>query len=116
MDALQGLQAWTRACGLASDTYRAMGACSDRVFREQVTRASLAVAASIAEGYERGSRPQFAQYLRSARGSCAELRTQLYIAADIGLVENDTAHRLVAELLELSKTLQTLINRCERRR
>ncbi|MGE0484693.1 MAG: four helix bundle protein [Gammaproteobacteria bacterium] len=115
MDALQGRQAWTRARGLATATYQAMADCPDPVFREQVTRASLALAASIAAGYEGRARPQFARSLHVARSICAELRTKLYVAADVGLVEGDAAQRLIAGLVELSQMLQTLIHRCEKR-
>ncbi len=113
MDALQSLAVWNRACRLAVDTYQALAACTDSVFRDHVTRASLAVPTRIADGYERRSRPQFAQHLRGAHGACAEIRTQLYIAADIGLLETATAHRLIAEALHIAKQLQVLIDRCE---
>ncbi|MEQ8660726.1 MAG: four helix bundle protein, partial [Gammaproteobacteria bacterium] len=113
MDALQGLAAWNRACQLTVETYKALASCADSNFRDHVTRSSLAVPTRIADGYERRSRPQFAENLRAARGSCAEMRTQLYIAADVGLLEAGTAHRLIAEALQVSKMLQTLIARCE---
>jgi four helix bundle protein len=71
VDALQDRQAWARARRLASATYRALADCPDPVFREQVTRASLALAGGIAAGYEGRARPQFAQSLRSARSTCA---------------------------------------------
>jgi hypothetical protein len=57
----------------------------------------------------------FANVLRFARGSCAELRTQLYIADEISLIEPTTAKRLQVEALELSKMIQSLINRCKHR-
>jgi len=113
MDALQSLAVWNRACRLSVDTYQALAACTDTVFRDHVTRASLAVPTRIADGYERRSRPQLAQHLREARGACAEMRTQLYIAADLGLLETGTAHRLIAEALHVTKQLQALIERCE---
>jgi len=43
---------------------------------------------NIAEGFDRGSRPEFHHYLVIAKGSCAEVKSQLYIARDIGYVDN----------------------------
>ncbi|MEE2984089.1 MAG: four helix bundle protein [Pseudomonadota bacterium] len=81
MNALHGLSAWNKACELAVQSCSAVRDCGDRNFRDEITRASLSVPSNIAEGYERDSKKQFARYLRMARDSCAELRTQLYITA-----------------------------------
>ncbi|MEQ8235057.1 MAG: four helix bundle protein [Gammaproteobacteria bacterium] len=113
MDALQGLSVWNRACELAVDTLRTLATCSDADFRSHVVRAALAVPSRIADGYERRSRAQFAEQLRGAKGACAAMRTQLYIAADLELLDAGAAHRLIAEALQLSRMLQPLIDRCE---
>lgn len=113
MDALRELTVWNRACQLAVDIVHLNTHCSDPAFREQLTRAAITVASSIAAGYERRSRPQFAEYLRTASSSCAQMRTQLYIGAEAGLFESGAAHRLIAETLQIGKLLRHLIRRCE---
>lgn len=115
MRMLEGVNAWNRSCDLAIHTYTTLRSCSDRVFREQTTCASLAVAASIAEGYERESSAQFCEHLRFARGSCAKLRTHLYVAGAVGIMDDRQSHVLIEESLELSRLLEGLINCFEQR-
>ena len=113
MDALHSLSIWNRACELAIQTYTLIHECEDDVFRERVTAASLALAAQIAAGYERSSVRQFAHFLERARSSCAELRTQLYLAAQLDLITLQRSTELMQESIEISRQLQSLIQWCE---
>src|SRR5207248_2837971 len=61
----------------------------------------------IAEGHERGDR-DFGRYLRIALGSNAELRTQTYIAARIGMLDKPTMNEIVNETREISRMLYAL--------
>jgi four helix bundle protein len=110
-DALKTLDVWTRSRKLAVSVYSILSNCRDYGFKDQITRASISIPSNIAEGFERNSKKDFSNFLRIARGSCAELRTQLYIGQDIGLIEKETAERLQDEALQISKMLQGLINR-----
>lgn len=67
---------------------------------------------NIAEGHERDSAKEFSRFLRIAKGSCGELRTQLYIGAEAGFLDKALALNMVAEASEISKMLQGLIKRC----
>ncbi|MCF8044356.1 MAG: four helix bundle protein [Desulfarculaceae bacterium] len=49
------------------------------------------------------------RFLHIAKGSAAELRTQLYIANKVGLLTSDTKNELVSELIQISSMLQGLI-------
>ena len=113
MDALHSLSIWNRACGLAIKTYSLVHDCEDLVFRERITSASLSLAAQIAAGYERSSLRQFAHFLERARSSCAELRTQLYLAAQLDLITMQRSTELMQESIEISRQLQSLIHWCE---
>ena len=113
MNALHRLSIWNRSCGLAIQTYTLTYHCDDVVFHERITSASLALAAQIAAGYERSSRRQFAQCLERARSSCAELRTQLYLAAQLDLISMQRSTELMQESLEISRELHSLIQWCE---
>lgn len=110
-DALHSLDVWKRSTNLTVDIYKLMKSCRDYGFKDQITRAALSIPSNIAEGFERNSKKDFSNYLRIARGSCAELRTQIYIANEIGYIEGNLAVKLQSETLEISKMLQGLINR-----
>ncbi|NLX96616.1 MAG: four helix bundle protein [Rhodopirellula sp.] len=101
------LEVWKRACQLAVQVYETLRQRRDFALRDQMQRAAVSVASNIAEGAERGGK-DFARFLRVARGSAAELRTQCYIAAKVGLLTTDQMHRFVAELKEISKMLTGL--------
>ena len=113
MQALNSLGIWNRACELAVRTYALINDCDDAIFRERVTSASLSLAAHIAAGYERSTLRQFASFLERARSSCAELRTQLYLAAQLDLVPITSSTELMQESVEISRQLQSLIQWCE---
>ena len=112
MDALYELQVWCRSKDLAVAIYKTLVACKDRGFKDQLTRASVSIPSNIAEGYERHSKKVFAYYLRIARGSCAEVRTQLLIGQEIGILDPDESNKLIEESLQISKMLQGLIKHC----
>jgi four helix bundle protein len=114
MDALQELQVWCRSKDLAVAVYKLLAACGDRGFKDQLTRASVSIPSNIAEGYERHSKKEFANYLRIAKGSCAEVRTQLLIGQEIGILKTEDSNRLIKETLQISKMLQGLIKHCKK--
>ena len=73
--------------------------------RDQIRRAAVSVMSNIAEGFERGSRGEFHQFLVVAKASCVEVRSQLYIAKDIGYVDQDIFNALNCSIDELSRIL-----------
>jgi four helix bundle protein len=104
------LEVWKRGCRLAVEMHRLLNDCKDYGLKDQMTRAAVSIASNIAEGAERGSSAEFIRFLRIAKGSAAELRTQLYIALEIGpIIPKEKAVELIAELKELSRMLQGLI-------
>jgi len=101
------LEVWKRACQLAVRLYDCLENCRDYGLKDQMQRAAVSIASNIAEGSERGSKT-FAYFLAIARGSAAELRTQLYIAARIGIIQEQTMRELVDETKQISKMLFAL--------
>jgi four helix bundle protein len=101
------LAVWRRACRLAVQVYDTSRVIHDRMLRDQMRRAAISIPSNIAEGAERGGR-DFIRFLRIARGSAAELRTQCYIASQVGALPPDQAAGLVAQLKEMSKMLTAL--------
>ncbi|MBI2993401.1 MAG: four helix bundle protein [Gammaproteobacteria bacterium] len=114
MDAFEDLEVWKRSSALAVEVYRALKGCRERHLREQITRSAISVPSNIAEGFERNSNKQFAQFLLIAKGSCGELRTQLHLCQKMGLLSDQTAFKLGNEAVEISRMLQGLINHCRR--
>lgn len=70
-------------------------------------RAAVSIPSNIAEGKERGSK-DFQRFLRVARGSVAELRTQVVIASQVGVLSSEDAESVNSELLALAKMLTRL--------
>ncbi len=75
----------------------------------QMRRASVSIPANIAEGYSRGHRAEYVQFLRIAYGSGAELETYFVLLRDLSYV--DTAHISASEekLSEVMRVLNKLI-------
>ena len=72
-------------------------------------RSAVSIASNIAEGSERSPK-EFKRFLRIARGSAAELRTQTYIGAKIGVITTEDMTSIVNELKEISAMLTGLTN------
>ena len=102
------LDVWKRACRLAVRIYEVLKDCRDYGLKDQMTRAAVSIASNIAEGAERDSRPEYIRFIHIAKGSAAELRTQVYIAQRIGILTDSQAAELTAELKEISSMLQGL--------
>jgi len=118
MDALENLDVWKRSCCLSVELYKLLSDCRDFGFRDQVTRSALSVPSNIAEGYERDSSKEFSRFLKIAKGSCGELRTQLYIGTaagfiEAGFIEKAKVLQMIQEVAEISRMLQGLIKRYE---
>lgn len=80
----------------------------DYGFRDQITRSSLSVASNIAEGLEKGSDKEKMRFIEIAKGSGAELITQVYIGIEIGYIEKSLGLKWVKELKEILNMLAGL--------
>jgi four helix bundle protein len=105
----EDLEVWKRACRVAVSTYEVLKDCRDYGLRDQMTRAAVSIASNIAEGAERNSPAEYTRFLHIAKGSAAELRTQLYIAQRIGILDHATQTELTEELKAISAMLHALI-------
>jgi four helix bundle protein len=102
------LEVWQRGCRLAVDVFQAFRSCRNFTMQDQVQRAALSVPSNVAEGYERNSNREFVRFLNIAKGSCGELRTQLYISRKLDFLNKADFDRLVRESKEISAILHGL--------
>ncbi len=109
----QDLVAWQKAIGLVTDIYRlTKDFPNEEVFgiTSQLQRAAVSIPSNIAEGQGRSSKGEFQHFLGQARGSLAELETQIIIAQNLGyLMEND-ANYLLSLASEVGRIINGLIS------
>lgn len=84
---------------------------TDRGLQDQIRRAAVSVMSNIAEGFDRGTRPEFINYLFIAKGSCGEVRCQLYIAYDAGYIDMSTFRHGVNLCDETSRLIYSFITK-----
>jgi four helix bundle protein len=105
------LIAWQKARALVKEIYRLSSQrafSADYCLRDQIRRSAISVPSNIAEGFERWHRTEFRRFLTIARASCAELRTQLYIASDIGYITEAALSSALAEAEEVARIIGKL--------
>lgn len=113
MTTFEDLNVWKRSCQLAVDVCVATHDSKDYALRDQMQRSAISVPSNIAEGAERDSEGDFVRFLRISKGSCGELRTQLYISERVRkclrqpVIEG--SHSMIQETREISAMLQGLI-------
>jgi len=108
-NSFENLEVWQKACRLAVRLYVVLGECKDYGLKNQMTKAGVSVASNIAEGAERSSVAEFIRFLHIAKGSAAELRTQIYIARRIEILSDQVQTELVSELKSISRMIHALI-------
>jgi len=109
IEKFEDIVAWQKARVLILNVYRRMRNCRDFGFKDQLCRAAISIASNIAEGFERRGDKTFKQYLYIAKGSCAETRSLLSLAATLEHMTNLDANDLFAQAQEISRILSGLI-------
>lgn len=71
---------------------------------------------NIAEGFDRGGRGEFHQFLTTAKGSCAERRSQLYVACDVGYLGQTEFPQLLAQAEEVGRIIGGLRSAVQKHR
>ena len=105
----EDLEVWKRSARMSADIYKGLADLKDYGFKDQLCRSGLSVPSNIAEGNERESQKEFLQFLRYAKASCGELRTQIYIGQEIGYIEKSMAQAWIQESKEISSMLVGLM-------
>ena len=100
------IKAWQKAREVTRLIYHATADARfarDYGLRDQIQRASVSIMANIAEGCGRRSDKEFANFLNIARGSASEVQSHLYIALDLGYIEDGSFRKLYSLLEEISR-------------
>lgn len=104
----ENLIAWQKARALVGEICsitRSQGFSRDYPLVDQVRRSSVSIMSNIAEGFERQRRAEFHQFLVVAKGSCGEIRSQLYVALDVGYIDEKAFRKLHGMTQELGKVI-----------
>ena len=101
----EDLDVWKRSARLSVALYKELASCRDYGFRDQITRSGLSVPSNIAEGLERCSNKEKCRFLDIAKGSCGELRTQIWIGMEAGYIGKEIGSSWVIETKEISSML-----------
>jgi len=108
IERFEDLMAWQKARKLTQVIYQVSrrGAfAKDFGLSGQIQRAAVSIMANIAEGFERGGRGEFHQFLSTAKASCAEVRSQLYVAFDVGYLDQAEFDHLLAQAEEVARII-----------
>jgi four helix bundle protein len=103
------LRVWQQAKALAVGVYRATEGLRDFGLRDQIRRAAISVPSNIAEGDERDTDKDSVRCFFIAKGSLAELRTQLEIASEVGALPDSTTKSLLTDAATVARQLGALI-------
>lgn len=99
------LEVWKRSAKLSAEIYKELRNLKDFGFKDQITRSGLSISSNVAEGFERDSDKQYLNFLSYAKGSCGELRSQIYIGMDIGYIDKKITNNWIKEAVEISSML-----------
>lgn len=111
----EDLIAWQKARVLTAEIYRITQTgkfTMDHPFVSQLRRATVSIMSNIAEGHERANPREFQYFLLVAKGSCAEVRSQLYIALDAQFITQERFTALLTLTTEVGRLiggLRTLV-------
>lgn len=85
----EDLEVWKRSSRLSANIYKELAFLKDFEFKDQITRSGLSIPSNIAEGIERDSNKECIRFCNTQKGSCGELRTQVYIGIEIEYIPNE---------------------------
>ena len=108
----EDIEAWKKGRELRKAVYRYSRTgkfAADFALRDQIRRAAISITSNIAEGFERGGNREFIQFLGHSKGSCGEVRDQLYVALDEEYVSKEQFESLYNASLEVSRLIAGFI-------
>jgi four helix bundle protein len=111
VERFEDLIAWQHGRALCREIYLLTGRqpfARDFPLRDQIRKSAISIPSNVAEGFERFRPGEFHQFLSIAKGSTAELRTQLYIACDVGHIGEQARTNLISQAEQTARVIGAL--------
>ena len=108
IERFEDLEVWQLSRELVKSIYKLTSGTKfskDFGLANQIQRSAVSIMSNIAEGFERKSKKEFINFLYIAKGSCGELRSQLYIALDLNYINKDEFQTNYQSAEKISKSL-----------
>ena len=108
----EDLKVWSDARTLVNTIYTITSNSrfiADFSLKNQIQRSAVSVLSNIAEGFERETDKEFINFLAYSKGSAGELRSQLYIASDLGYINESEFKSISENVLEISRQISGFI-------
>ncbi len=105
----EDLYAWQQARELVKLVYNVCRPWKDYSLKDQIQRAAVSVLSNLAEGFERGTKDELIAFWYIARGSCGEVRAQLYVGLDQEMIDKKTFDLLYDKADYTSRLIAKLI-------
>ncbi len=112
IERFEDIESWQKARELTKEIYKITrkGAFArDYELKGQIRKASVSIMSNIAEGFEREGNAEFRRFLRIAKGSAGEVRSQLYVALDGEIITKALFDELCALATDTSKLVSGFI-------
>lgn len=109
----EDIKAWKKARELTRKIYGASNQghfARDFGLRDQFRRAAVSIMSNIAEGYDRNGTGEFIQFLAIAKGSTAEVQSQLYVAFDQTYIDRPELDELKGLACETGRMIGGLMS------
>ncbi|MFT6815480.1 MAG: four helix bundle protein [Sphingobacteriales bacterium] len=108
------IEAWQRSQQLAKSVYIKFRDLKDFSFKDQICRAVVSISNNIAEGRDRGTDKEFVRFLYYSKGSCAEVRSLLYLAKELEYINSEDFRAMHSDSMEISRMIMGFIKALKR--
>ena len=108
----EDIDAWKLARNLTNRVYEISNRgdfSRDYALRDQIRRAAISIVSNISEGFESQTQSLFITYLGRAKASAGEVRSQLYLAFDLGYINQDEFNTMIEDIKQISRSLYNFI-------
>ena len=106
---IENMYIWRQSRIVVKQIYQMFSDSKDFGFKDQIQRAAVSIMNNIAEGSESGSDAKFINYLNTAKGSCSEVRSMLYLCEDLNYCTPETRIELQGQIKKISTGIVKLI-------